>query len=475
MHVASSGARLLPRFRQALHVSERKVLLAIGDVALLGLALLAILTIRPELQFATQSVWMRIVWFGLLAASWLLVGPLGGVYDLRIAARLPGAAMRTAGAVLVADVAYMAIPYLTPHLLRSRLTLVAFLLLTVGLVATWRALYAVVLVQPSFRHPVLILGAGVQGRQILEAMRSFGGTEYLPVGFLDDDPAKQDTEIDGVRVLGGRADLERTVAQTGASEVVVALPTSEEPGGVLFQTLVDCHERGIAVTPMYRLFEALTGQVAVEHAGHNLYIVLPIDRSSLVLYEMMKRMADIAMGCAGLLAMAVVYPFVAVAVWLDDRGPVLYRQARVGHGGREFWVVKFRTMAPDAEAGGPRWAAAADTRVTRIGRILRRLHLDELPQAINVLRGEMSVVGPRPERPEFVRGLREKIPFYRTRLSVRPGVTGWAQVNFGYGRSVGDAMMKLRYDLYYIKHRSLLLDLTILIRTLGHVLRRGGR
>jgi exopolysaccharide biosynthesis polyprenyl glycosylphosphotransferase len=474
MHVASSGTRVVPRFRQALHVSERKVLLGAGDIVLLCLALFAVLSVRPELQFATQSPWTRVLWFGLLAVCWLVVGPLAGVYDLRVAARLPAAAIRAAGAVLAADVLYVAIPYLTPHLLRSRLTLMGFLLLTVGLVAIWRVLYALVLVQPSFRHPVLILGAGVQGRQILTAMRSYGATEYLPMGFLDDDPAKQGNEIDGVRVLGSRTDLERVLEQTGASEVVVALPTAEEPGGVLFQTLVDCHERGITVTPMYRLFEALTGQVPIEHAGHNLYVVLPIDRNSQVLYEMVKRIVDIALGSIGMLATALVYPFVAAAVWLEDRGPALYRQSRLGHGGREFPLLKFRTMATDAEAQGPQWAGVADARVTRVGGILRRLHLDELPQAVNVLRGEMTIIGPRPERPEFVRELSGEIPFYRTRLSVRPGVTGWAQVNFGYGRSVTDAMMKLRYDLYYIKHRSPMLDLTILIRTLGHVLRRGG-
>src|SRR5688572_22614050 len=199
MHVASSGARVLPRFRQALHVSERKVLLAFGDVGLLGLALFAVVSVRPELQFPAQGLWTRVLWFGLLGACWLVVGPLAGVYDLRVAARLPAGAVRAAGAALVADVMYVAIPYFTPHLLRSRLTLVGFLLLTAGLVAIWRTLYAVVLVQPSFRHPVLILGAGVQGKQILQTMRSFGATEFLPVGFLDDDPAKQGTEIDGVR------------------------------------------------------------------------------------------------------------------------------------------------------------------------------------------------------------------------------------------------------------------------------------
>ena len=189
----------------------------------------------------------------------------------------------------------------------------------------------------------------------------------------------------------------------------------------------------------------------------------------------LKRAVDVLLGACGLAVTLPVWPVAALALWLEDRGPTLYHQRRVGQGGREFTLLKFRTMVRDAEIAGPRWAVVGDERVTRIGRWLRRLHLDELPQAINILRGEMSVIGPRPERAEFFAALQAAIPFYRARLSVRPGVTGWAQVNHEYGDSIDDALIKLRYDLYYIKHRSALLDLLILVRTVGHVLRGRGR
>ena len=169
--------------------------------------------------------------------------------------------------------------------------------------------------------------------------------------------------------------------------------------------------------------------------------------------------------------LVLISPVVAVAIWFESGGPIFYSQVRVGRGGTTFDVFKFRTMIRDAEGTGPaRWTAPNDPRVTRVGRFLRRTRLDELPQAINVLRGEMSLVGPRPERPEFVEFLERQVPFYRTRLIVKPGVTGWAQVNHPYGDSVEDARAKLEYDLYYIKHRSILFDLRIVLRTVGTVI-----
>lgn len=466
-------ASVLPRFRQALHVSERKVLLGAGDLLAVNLGLAAVLALRLPQAAATAGT--RAIWHLLLSAVWLAAAGLAEAYNLRLAARLPVGPLRACATALAAGLAYLAIPYWTPHLLPSRLTVGLFLVATAGAVALWRLLYALVLVQPSFRHPVVILGARAQGREILAAMRAYGATEYLPVGFVDDDPEPGAADVDGLPVLGRVRDLMDVLERTGASEVVVALPPAQQASGDLFQILLACHERGIAVTPMHRLFEALTGQVPVEHAGRNLAVVLPLDRTPPVVFDALKRVGDVVVAAVAVAVMGGLLPGVALALWLQDRGPVFYRQRRVGAGGREFVLLKFRTMVPDAEANGPQWAEVSDARVTPVGRVLRRLHLDELPQAVNILKGEMSVVGPRPERPEFVAALQRAIPFYRTRLAVRPGVTGWAQVNYEYGDSVEDALVKLRYDLYYIKHRSVLLELSIYVRTLGHVLRRGGR
>jgi lipopolysaccharide/colanic/teichoic acid biosynthesis glycosyltransferase len=189
-----------------------------------------------------------------------------------------------------------------------------------------------------------------------------------------------------------------------------------------------------------------------------------------------KRLLDLIGATLGVAALIVLSPFIALAIVIDSGAPVFYRQRRVGRGGSLFTVTKFRTMKTDAERPGEaRWADSDDPRTTRVGRWLRRTRLDELPQFVNILRGEMSLVGPRPERSEFIASLQSAIPFYRARLMVPPGLTGWAQVNLPYGDSVDAARAKLEYDLYYVKHRSVAFDLAIMLRTFGIVARLGGR
>jgi exopolysaccharide biosynthesis polyprenyl glycosylphosphotransferase len=188
-------------------------------------------------------------------------------------------------------------------------------------------------------------------------------------------------------------------------------------------------------------------------------------------YLLTKRITDIVLGLVGLIGLVLLFPIIALAIYLDSPGPIFYRQERSGKGGKTFNVFKFRSMIPNAETQGKAvWATKDDPRVTHVGKFLRRTRLDELPQVINVLFGDMSIVGPRPERPQFIEQLQESIPFYRARLSVKPGLTGWAQVKYRYGSSVEDALMKLQYDLYYIKHQSLLLDALVILRTVKVVL-----
>jgi len=190
---------------------------------------------------------------------------------------------------------------------------------------------------------------------------------------------------------------------------------------------------------------------------------------------LVKRAMDVVLAGLGLILLGLATPFIALAVYLDSPGPIFYTQARVGKGGRIFRAYKFRSMVPNAELGQAVWAERADSRVTRVGRILRKTHVDEFPQFVNILRGEMSAVGPRPERPEFVEELTREIPFYRVRHAVKPGMAGWGLVKQGYGASREDALLKLQYDLYYIKHQSLWLDIIILLKTIADTLTLGGR
>jgi exopolysaccharide biosynthesis polyprenyl glycosylphosphotransferase len=245
----------------------------------------------------------------------------------------------------------------------------------------------------------------------------------------------------------------------------------------LFRAVLDAQEWGVEIVLMPVLYEQITGRVPVEHIGDNWYAALPLGHASASgLSGILKRGFDIAFSSLGLVLFGIALPFIAVAIRLDSPGAVFYSQRRVGQGGRIFTVRKLRTMVSDAERNGQaQWAAKNDPRVTRVGSILRKLHFDELPQFLNILRGEMSVVGPRPERPEFVAQLEKQIPFYRLRHAVKPGMAGWALTKADYVDSVDDARARVEYDLYYIKHQSFQLDLWILFRMVWHVLAFKGR
>jgi len=221
--------------------------------------------------------------------------------------------------------------------------------------------------------------------------------------------------------------------------------------GQLFKGLMDCQELGMRITLVPLLYEEITGKVPVRHIGESWPAALPLGHASTgSLFSVCKRAMDVTISLLGLAALLVLFPLVALAIYVDSPGPIFYAQERVGKGGRTYRLVKLCTMVPDAERDGRAvWAREKDPRVTRVGRILRATHIDELPQFINILKGEMSVVGPRPERQEFVAELEKQIPFYRLRHAVKPGMAGWALVKHGYSSSVEDALTKLQYDLYY--------------------------
>jgi exopolysaccharide biosynthesis polyprenyl glycosylphosphotransferase len=284
------------------------------------------------------------------------------------------------------------------------------------------------------------------------------------------------------------------VPRAGRARVQVASPSSvadnvsrpwRRPGTVVVTTdalddpgtgdlLAGLSLSGVRVVRPYEYYERVLRRVSLEDIDESWFLFHRGLRARRV-YAAAKRVVDRTAGLLGSLLVCLMVPLVVLLVWLDDGGPVFFRQERVGRGGTPFQIWKFRTMRLDAEPNGPVWASHGDTRVTRIGRFLRRTRLDELPQFFNVLKGDMSLVGPRPERPRFTALLERTVPFYDRRHLMRPGITGWATVRFGYGDSVTDKWRSHEYDLYYLKHRSLLLDLEILVRTTGVMLLRRGR
>ncbi len=351
----------------------------------------------------------------------------------------------------------------------------------VGL-AGWRFVYARVFVQPWFNQRAIVVGAGAAARELASAVevwwRSPDGkyTNYEIVGYIDDNPALKYTAIQGIPVFGGYEALLPMAQKLQADEVVLAITHRHVISTGLMDTLVQCSESGVPVTTMGKLYERLFGRVPVDHLGRDLPRLLDMEEGfGERVYLGLGRIGDIISGLFGVLLLAVVCPVIWAVNRFTSPGPLFYRQTRVGKGGKDFSIIKFRTMVPDAEKhSGPVWASEDDPRITPMGKWLRRMRLDEVPQMINVLRGEMSLIGPRPERPEFVDDLAKELPFYRIRHSIRPGLTGWAQVQYRYASSLADVREKLEYDLYYVKHQGIVLDLQILVKTVAVVLHLRG-
>jgi sugar transferase (PEP-CTERM system associated) len=316
---------------------------------------------------------------------------------------------------------------------------------------------------------VLILGTGLRARALANQIWSQHEFAYRVVGFVDELPTAAPS--DDPLVIGSRTDLNRIVLDQRVDRIVVSL--SDRRGSLPVDGLLQAKLSGVRVEDAATMYERITGKILIDDIKPSWLIFSDGFRVSRVT-RALKRGFDIVVAAIGLVLAGPLMALTALAIRLDSAGPILYCQERVGKDGRPFTLCKFRSMRTDAEQGTPIWAKDKDERVTRVGRFIRLTRLDELPQLWNVLRGDMSCVGPRPERPFFVQQLASEIPFYATRHVVRPGVTGWAQVKYRYGSSVEDAAEKLRYDLYYIKHQSLFFDITILLDTVKVVLFRMG-
>ena len=461
-----------------LQISERKALLAIGDFVLVNGAVLLALwawTLRdPFRSFSWEFVLSQAHWFLILSSLWFLSASLNDFYSLRLAACL-----RSVWLALFRITAFVFLIYVAVYFLSAPQSLPRGIVLyhcaaSFGLVGTWRTAYAMLLSRPFFRRRAIVIGAGQAGRTIVQAIKENLPSEYQLVGYVDDDPSKQGQVIEGVPVIGTWRDLPSLVKEKGVSEIILAI--THIIHGEPIRAIMDCQEQGVQVSLMPLLYEEITGRVPVEHIGDDWSLVLPLDHAAIGgFWPFLKRTMDILISGIGLIILALLFPLLALAIYIDSPGPIFYTQERVGKGGRIFRIFKFRSMVPGAEENGAVWAEENDPRVTRVGRFLRRTMIDELPQFINVLRGDMSIVGPRPERPIFADQLAEQIPFYRARHAVKPGMAGWALINYGYSSSVRDALVKLQYDLYYIKHQSLALDMFILLKTIGAMLSFRGR
>ena len=323
----------------------------------------------------------------------------------------------------------------------------------------------------GLRKRLLILGTGQLAKDLCQVLISKRGRLFDMVGFLDRESSRVGERLVNPGIVGTFEQLFEIVERYRVQTIAVCL---EDRRAVLpVQTLLDFKAMGLDVVDGHHLYEEESGRLSIDLLKPSALIFSTGFRRRTVTMGL-KRLLDLVGSTAGLLVLAPLFILVGILIKLDSVGPVFYRQTRVGARGQPYVIWKFRSMRQDAEASGARWAAAQDPRISRIGYWLRKWRIDELPQLINVLKGEMSLVGPRPERPVFVQELRSVIPYYDIRHTVRPGITGWAQIRFRYGASAEDAHVKLQYDLYYVKNLSMALDFRILAETARVVLFSAG-
>ena len=460
------------RGRLQLEISERRLLLMAGDALAMLLAVLAALRIWAFVAgdpFTTEFVTEQALWFFMLPGLWVLLAGANDFYDLRVAASRTRTLQHLILVTLQMLVLYVAVFFISPRQSLPRLFILYYGVAAFGLVGLWRFTNPALIGWASQPRRVLIVGTDRAAETIIRTIRDEACEEYDVRGIIGE-AAKIGSLLEGVAVLGTGADLMNYVMRDNVSEII--LTSTRELDGEIFQGVMDAYVYGIAIVPMPLLYETITDRVPVDYVNNNWTVVLPIDgEGRFDPYPLVKRLMDIVLALVGMALFLAILPILALLIRLDSRGSIFYTQVRLGLNGRPFHIYKLRTMVTDAEANtGAVFASADDPRITRMGKIMRKSRLDELPQLINVLRGDMSLIGPRPERPEHVKRLTENIPFYRTRLIVRPGVSGWAQVRYGYGENDEDALVKLQYDLYYIRHQSFVLDLHIIIRTIGKML-----
>jgi sugar transferase (PEP-CTERM system associated) len=456
----------------------RRLFLVIVETALLFAAALTATRIRfgsesSDVLF-NQHGWMKVV---MLTVVIQLAFYLFDLYDLPATRRYRRVIINLVIALSVATVLLSILFYVVPALQLGRGVFLVDVTLILAVIPAWRLVVAWSAGHPQLgvRERVLILGSGDQAIELAKATLERRASGFHIVGFIDNKPELIGKSLINPKVIGLTADIGGLVEQYQVDRIVVAV--ADRRGMFPTEELLNLSLSGrVAVEESARYYERLTGKIASEMLRPSWLIFSRGNRFSDFEHHV-RRVLNAGFAAVGFVLSLPIMLLTALAVKLDSRGPIFYVQERAGKNGRPFKIIKFRSMRVGAEAkSGPVWAEEDDPRVTRVGRIIRKLRFDELPQFVNVIRGEMNFVGPRPERPMFVEQLEEIVPYYSQRHVVKPGLTGWAQIKYPYGASIEDSIEKLRYDLYYIKNQSLLLDAIIVFETIKIVMfGRGGR
>jgi sugar transferase (PEP-CTERM system associated) len=452
------------------HVYAPIVLLATIECALAGASFIgtAWLLRRPTVTAATFWQPYLAVWVATFALAMIVGLTAVGLYQAKQRLRIEGVLARVIVGVGIGAVSVAVVNFLFPYEMGGRLwatsSAAAAVVLCAARIAFWQWVD-----HDVFQRRVLVYGAGRSAAKLMRLRRRSDRRGFSVAAFV---AAEGDAlAIDPRLVAEPPGSLLDYARQQGVDEIVVAM--DDRRRGFPISDLLQCKFAGIGVVELIDFLERETGKVNIDLVNPS-WLIFSDRLGHSGPLRLVTRAIDILVACLILIVASPVMVGVALAILIGDGLPVLYRQTRVGRDGHDFTLLKFRSMVRNAEEDGARWAEKSDARVTRVGAVLRKLRLDELPQLFNVLAGSMSLVGPRPERPEFVRELAQQIPYYEERHVVKPGITGWAQLSYPYGASEHDAMEKLQYDLYYIKHKSLVFDLMVLLQTAEVVVWRKG-
>ena len=453
--------------------SSRIFFLLLADAAILYCGVILALYLRLGLAGSENELDNKNGWVKIAVATFvcLLILYFYDLYDYIVMTNRRELLLRLVQALGIAWALLALLFYFVPAMLLGRgVSVFSVLVLLLG----WRITIHALTGHPGIGEKILVVGTGKTALDTAEAVWERRDAGYRIVGFLSENGAKPRERLGQSEILGKAHELETVIRNEKIDRVVIAV--RERRGAFPTEALLKMSLAGdVSIEECTSFFERITGKVHVDMLRPSWLIFAGRQRDSqlkLLFRELVHRL----LALVGLVISLPVAILTAILIKLDSRGPIFYKQERVGKAGHTFNVIKFRSMKTDAEADGkPIWATTNDERTTRVGKIIRKLRIDEIPQFWNILKGEMSFVGPRPERPHFVQQLAKEIPYFEHRHLVSPGLTGWAQIKYPYGASVDDAIQKLQYDLYYIKNQSLTLDMVIVFDTVKTVLFGKGR
>lgn len=439
----------------------KKIILLLGDIGILYASLWLTLFIRYWPKFDLER-WQQHFWpLTIIYALWLIVFYIAGLYELNLARNTLEFYSTLFRSLIINGILAIAFFYFIPYFgITPKTNLFLDLAIVAILFSVWRQVYNHLIKSSVLLNHILIIGGNQESQQMTAVIKDNPQLGYQVAEQIG--PAEIQTPFDLIEI----------VTTKNISFIVLAVDPHQDSN--LVRNLYHCLPLKISFVDLPSFYERILGKVPVSVIGQ-IWFLENLTETEKHFYETLKRILDMLGSLIGGLISLVFYPLIALAIKIDSRGPIFYKQKRIGQQGETFSVLKFRTMIEQAEKNGAQWADQQDHRVTKIGKFLRRSRLDELPQLWNIFLGQMSFIGPRPERIEFVQQLEKEIPYYQMRHLIKPGLSGWAQVNFRYGASVKDSIEKLQYELYYIKHRSFVLDLSIILRTIKIVLKGGGR